>query len=221
MYTFSTKNNKNNKKSINDYFNPDFGFGKHKATAIELLRETIKILDEFNIDYFLISGTLLGYCRHNDFIPWDDDIDIMVHSSIIDKLPEIYNKYNSHFVFINREDIIIKLCFKNKVFYVNDIYNDYMLNKGDKYNWPFIDLFIFNDVDNDIIRFFNKSWDKNKFYPIEKKQFLNMSVSIPCDPMYFLNINFGEDCMTTYKSSYYNHKLEKKNKKIVCLKINI
>ena len=46
MYTFSTKNNKNNKKSINDYFNPDFGFGKHKATAIELLRETIKILDE-------------------------------------------------------------------------------------------------------------------------------------------------------------------------------
>jgi lipopolysaccharide cholinephosphotransferase len=60
------------------YFNSELGFGKSKQTAIELLKITIDILNEFNINYFLISGTLLGYARHNDFIPWDDDIDLIV-----------------------------------------------------------------------------------------------------------------------------------------------
>ena len=202
---------------INTYFNPDNGFGIHKTTAIELLRETIKILDEFNIEYFLISGTLLGYCRHNDFIPWDDDIDIMVDSSIKTKLPDIYNKYKSQFTFIYKPDVFVKLCFKNKIVYINDMYNENMLNKDDKYNWPFIDLFIFHDIDDDTISFFNKSWEKNKFYPIEKNQFLNMTVSIPCDPMYFLKINFGEDCMTTLISSSYSHKLEINTDKVIRL----
>ena len=75
------------------HFNKNVGFGEYKQTAINLLKETIQILDEFSIDYFLISGTLLGYVRHNDFIPWDDDIDLIVDKSLLDKLPEIKQKY--------------------------------------------------------------------------------------------------------------------------------
>ena len=52
---------------VNKYFNDSLGFSEHKQTAIDLLSITTKILDEFNIEYFLISGTLLGYIRHNDF----------------------------------------------------------------------------------------------------------------------------------------------------------
>ena len=63
---------------IKQYFNEERGFGKYKPIAINLLKKTIEILEEYDINYFLISGTLLGYIRHNDFIPWDDDIDLIV-----------------------------------------------------------------------------------------------------------------------------------------------
>ena len=43
------------------------GFGQYKNVAIELLKKTISILNEFDVNHCLISGTLLGYVRHDDF----------------------------------------------------------------------------------------------------------------------------------------------------------
>lgn len=42
----------------------------------ELLLTTKKVLDENNIMFFLIFGTLLGAYRDGDFIPYDSDVDI-------------------------------------------------------------------------------------------------------------------------------------------------
>ena len=80
---------------IIDHFSEINGFGEHRKEAINLLHTTIDILEEFNINYFLISGTLLGYVRHNDFIPWDDDIDLIVDETILDKFDEILKKYSN------------------------------------------------------------------------------------------------------------------------------
>lgn len=44
--------------------------------------EMLKVIDAFcrenNIKYSLAFGTLLGAIRHKGFIPWDDDVDIMM-----------------------------------------------------------------------------------------------------------------------------------------------
>lgn len=195
-------------------FSEENGFWTYKNVAIELLKETINILNEYNIDYFLISGTLLGQVRHNDFIPWDDDIDIVVDEKIFEYLNDIVIKYKSKLGFIKKDDIL-KLWFqdptKGKVIDIK-VLDKYIITEGSKYSFPFIDIFTYksqNIRNNKYILFFKKQWKYDKFFPHKEVLFNNILVRIPNDPHYFLKINYGRDYMTVYKSSNYNHKEEK------------
>jgi len=47
--------------------------------------ETIQILNEHKISYWIFAGTLLGIIRDNNLIPWDNDIDIAILSGSISK----------------------------------------------------------------------------------------------------------------------------------------
>ncbi len=46
--------------------------------SLKILDVISKLCDQLGLRYYLAYGTLIGAIRHQGFIPWDDDIDIMM-----------------------------------------------------------------------------------------------------------------------------------------------
>lgn len=71
---------------------------KLQLVELEILEEVVRVCQKYNITYQLFSGTLLGAIRHKGFIPWNDDIDIVLlredYNKLIDYLKiELNSKY--------------------------------------------------------------------------------------------------------------------------------
>lgn len=49
---------------------------KLHIVILNTLKETLKIIERYDLKYYMLGGTMLGAIRHKGFIPWDDDIDI-------------------------------------------------------------------------------------------------------------------------------------------------
>lgn len=72
-------------------------FRKLQLIQLEMVMELDRVCRENNIRYSIDGGTLLGAVRHKGFIPWDDDVDIVMlredyerFKSVLDQLdPEV------------------------------------------------------------------------------------------------------------------------------------
>ena len=65
--------------------------------------DMLKMFDAFckenNIKYFLAYGTLLGAIRYKKFIPWDDDVDLLIPREDYNRLISLFQNTERYQLF--------------------------------------------------------------------------------------------------------------------------
>lgn len=93
---------------------------------LEILDCVHAFCEKNGITYFLTGGSLIGALRHNGFIPWDDDIDIMMYRDEYEAFIESFNKEYSRYHAFSLRDTgynyhFCKICAMNTVLEETDL----------------------------------------------------------------------------------------------------
>lgn len=59
---------------------------KSQDILLKLLVEFDRVCTKYHLRYFLNCGSIIGAVRHHGFIPWDDDVDVVMYQEDFDKL---------------------------------------------------------------------------------------------------------------------------------------
>ena len=108
---------------------------------VEILSEIDRICKKHNLGYMLSSGTLLGAVRHGGFIPWDDDIDIIMEWKDYKKFTRICKKELSDKFFLQNSytDYWHKATTKIRMNNTTMIEKSY--EKADMHHGVWVDIF--------------------------------------------------------------------------------
>lgn len=63
-----------------------------QAISLDILKKVSDICEEQHLTYFLAYGTLIGAVRHQNYVPWDDDVDIMMPRPDYEKLLDYFRE---------------------------------------------------------------------------------------------------------------------------------
>lgn len=59
---------------------------KSQEILLKLLVEFDRVCTKYHLKYFLNCGSVIGAIRHHGFIPWDDDVDVIMYQEDFDEL---------------------------------------------------------------------------------------------------------------------------------------
>lgn len=77
---------------------------ERQKIALDVLLFFKFFCQENNIQFFLAYGTLLGAVRHKGFIPWDDDVDVMLTRTEYEKFISVWsNDKHPYFKFMSMD----------------------------------------------------------------------------------------------------------------------
>ena len=133
---------------------------KHlQKVQLKIFKYFIKVCDENNLTYFIYGGSLLGTIRHQGFIPWDDDIDVIMFREDFEKLNKIFeNNIDEKYHFINVLNEETYYYTFGRLNLKNTIFDEWWSNQVDYTQNIFIDVFILDNIPNNKIKRFIHKW---------------------------------------------------------------
>lgn len=81
------------KEEVRDEFLVDQNRKKVWAVCIDMLMQLDAVCKKHNLRYYLLYGSLLGAVRHQGFIPWDDDLDVVMFREDFEKLARLGEEF--------------------------------------------------------------------------------------------------------------------------------
>ncbi|MDD3692601.1 MAG: iron-containing alcohol dehydrogenase [Oscillospiraceae bacterium] len=127
------KKNENNKQELREL----------QQLELEILLKVDEFCKKHNITYYLGEGTLLGAIRHGGFIPWDDDVDILMPRDDYDRFIMLAQQdfpagYNLDSFETNPKHWVLgaKIQMTRKTKFTQE-----KMSKVAMYNGPYIDIF--------------------------------------------------------------------------------
>ena len=66
--------------------------GQLKKVLLEMLQDLMRVFEKHHITYMLGFGSCLGSVRHGGFIPWDDDLDLLVARQDLPKFFAVFEQ---------------------------------------------------------------------------------------------------------------------------------
>lgn len=163
----------------------------------KLYRNVKKALDESGIEFWISGGTLLGFERHNTFLPWDDDIDIHINfkekkNVFSDQFKNTLNRFGIDPLFMVGTDedfTFYKGGLRLKLLeHLNPVMDIFFVTENVKGTITKIETW-----SNNMVVYNNKEiWDKSDIYPINKTRIDTLEINKPNNPHNVLTKQYTE-----------------------------
>ena len=133
---------------------------KLRKVLMEAYTDLMACCEKHHLTMMLAGGSALGAVRHQGFIPWDDDLDVLMPRGDFEKLKEVFEDELGARYILSAPNYSITVKGRFPMMLVKDtVMADYIDNPDDELAKIKLDIFLIENIpENKIVRTFKGIW---------------------------------------------------------------